>query len=314
MPEEVDKTEEVVEVVKPGTEEAEDAAVAELQAQLDEMNGVKKPKKDSGEVEDEDKAQDDTKEKPAAAPTPSPVIPTALIFRAAKVMDEAEIAEYEGDPKGLEKTVAALERRAKSDSSTQAKPAAKAEDAEVEEEVPDYGEDEVAEPIAKAHKVVKGQLTRTRNEVKALKKELAELKKNVSDRYQRDDFLAEASRFDRGIASLESPDLLGEGDIEDLEAKEHVENRNKLLSAYWQIRAMEAEKGNKLSRKELMLRTLRYCFPKELEKKSNKVLADKLDKSKARMSLEPRNRKASDMATADEKAVAAMQEIIDSAN
>lgn len=311
MPEEVkEETPEVVDA-KPGTQEAEESAVAELQAKMDEMNGVKKPepKKDSGEVEDEAKAQDKTKE-PAAASTPSPVIPTALIYRAAKVMEEAEIAEYEGDPKGLERAITLLERRHKEDTSSQKKPAAKAEDAEVDEDIPDYGEDEVAEPIAKTHKVIKGQLTKTRNQLKAALKEVADLRKEFTEKRQRDEFLSDASRFDRGIASLDSAELFGEGDIEDLESTEHVANRNKLLNAYWQIRALEAEKGSKLSKKELMLRALRYCFPNELEKKSNKQLAEKLNASKGRMSLEPKNRKASDQATVDEKVLAEFESIL----
>ncbi len=319
MPEEVQEVEQVekaeeVKAPEAGTPEAEEQAVAELQALMDERNGVKKPEakkeEESGEVEAANKAKDDKKEKPSADAAPSPVIPANLIYRAAKVMEEAELAEYEGDPKGLERAVSLLERRQK-DSSTQSKPAGKAEDVEVDEEIPDYDEDTVAEPIAKANKVIKGKLTKAENALKALRKEMAELKKETSEYREQNSFQADAMKFDRGIASLGHPDLFGDGDIDDLDAdSEQAANRVKLLKVYLQTRAVCAQTGEKLGKKELMKRALSNAFPDAIAKKNNEEIAKKLKTSGSRISLEPRNRKASDQATADEKVLAEFEAIL----
>jgi hypothetical protein len=291
-------------------------AVAALQEIIDEKDGVEKPAEpekveESAEVEKpSEKEQKQTKE-PASAGTPSAVIPPTLAYRAAQVMDQAEFAELADDPKALEKTVAALERRMSKDSSPRSKPDAKA-DVEQVDEIPDLDENEVAEPIAKAHKAAKGQISALKKQLEEVKSYLVERDRRDQEMYEQQRIEAEGSKFDSELNKLGLADRFGDGTIYDLqEGSEQRNNRLKLFEARQEIKQFMAQRKEKLpSEAELTKRALRLAFPDVVEQTNKKELAKKLEQGKRRLSNEPTNRKASQDATADEKTLEEFNKIL----
>lgn len=294
----------------PGTPEAEAAAVEELQALIDakaeEAAPVEEDKNEPAEVEESEEAKEQPKE--AAAPeSPSAGIPPKLAFRASKVMDESEFAELADDPKALERVVSALERRNK-DSSTQ-KPTAKADERQADDEIPDLSEDDVAEPIAKAWKAIKGAVGKLLESHKASQEAHA----NLLNMYT---YNREGERFDRAVSKLGQADVFGDGDIESLdEGSEQYKNRLELFKARQEVRAQYVARHEKIpTESKLVERAYRIAFPQKIEQTANKTLAEKLKAGAKKLSIPPTRRKSAANATPDELALEAMQAVLDAKN